>query len=77
VSRTHVYVISDPNVSFGEVAEVIGIAARQADYVAIVTPSVMKRATYQGEACLPSEHGKDSCLHANLPGDYIAHPPRR
>src|SRR5581483_10197285 len=61
----YVYVIGDPNVSFGEVAEVIGIAAKQADYVSIVIPSVMKQATYRGESCRASDHRKDTCLDAN------------
>jgi biopolymer transport protein ExbD len=63
----YVFVTGDPNVPFGEVAEVIDIASKQVDYVAILTPSVMKKATYLEDG---------TCLDPNLPGDYIAHPPR-
>ena len=72
----YVFVTGDPSVTFGEVAEVIDIAAKHADYVAIATPSVMKKATYQGGSCLRSEKNEDTCLDPKLPGDYIAHPPR-
>jgi hypothetical protein len=64
----YVFVTSDPNVPFGEVVEVIDIAAKRVDYVAIVTPSVMKQATYLKDG---------TCLDPNLPRDYIAHPPRQ
>jgi hypothetical protein len=72
----YVFVIGDPSLPFGEVAEVIDIAAKQADYVAIVTPSVMKKATYLGGGCLPSEKNKDTCLDPKLPVDYITHSDR-
>ena len=55
----------DPNVPFGEVAEVIDIASKQVDFVAILTPPVIKKATYREDG---------TCLDPNLPGDYI--PPR-
>jgi biopolymer transport protein ExbD len=63
----YVFVTGDPNVSFGEVAEVIEIASTQVDFVAILTPSVLRKATYQEDG---------TCLDPNLPADYIAHPPR-
>jgi biopolymer transport protein ExbD len=43
----YVFVIGDPNVSFGEVAEVIDIASTQVDFVSIPPPSVLRKATYQ------------------------------
>lgn len=64
----YVFVTGDPNVSFGEVAEVIDIASTQVDFVAILTPSVLRKATY---------HEDGTCLDPNLPADYIAHPPRQ
>lgn len=74
----YVFVRGGPNVSFGEVAEVIEIAARQVDYVAIVTPSVTRQATYQGNGCLPElDPGGGTCLDPNLPSDYHGHPARQ
>jgi biopolymer transport protein ExbD len=64
----YVFVTGDPNVSFGEVAEVIDIASTQVDFVAILTPSVLRKATYQEDG---------TCLDPNLPANYIAHPPRQ
>jgi hypothetical protein len=49
----HVYVTSDPEVRFGDVLRVIRIAAAHVDYVVIVTPSVLKQATYRSDGrCL-------------------------
>jgi hypothetical protein len=57
----HVYVTSDPKVRFGDVLRVVRIAAAHVDYVVIVTPSVLKQATY----------GSDGrCLAPNLPLGY-------
>ena len=64
----YVFVIGDPNVSFGEVAEVIDIASTQVDFVSIPPPSVLRKATY---------HEDGTCLDPNLPPEYIAHPPRQ
>lgn len=57
----HVYVTSDADVPFGDVLEVIRIAAKHVDYVVIVTPSVLKQATYAGNG---------TCLSPNLPPGY-------
>ena len=62
----YVFVTGDPNVSFGEVTKVSDIALKQVDYVAILTPSVISRATYRGDG---------TCLDPNLPAESIAHPP--
>jgi biopolymer transport protein ExbD len=67
----YAFIKGDPTVSFGEFAEVIDIAARHVDYVAVVTPSVVKRATYQGGSCLPHDRSKDTCLDPRLPAAYI------
>ena len=74
-SRYHSYafVKGDPNVSFGEVAGVIGIASQQVDYVAIVTPSVARKATYRGGGCLPTRGEEETCLDPNLPSDCKGH----
>jgi len=63
----YVFVTGDPDTSFGEVAEVIDTASKQVDFVAILTPALIKRAAYQEDG---------ACLDPNLPADYIAHPPR-
>lgn len=39
----YLFVEGDPNVPFGEVAEVIDIASKQVDFVAILTPPVIKK----------------------------------
>lgn len=57
----HVYVTSDPNVPFASVLEIIRIAAKHVDHVALVTPSVQKQATYRGDG---------TCLAPNLPAGY-------
>lgn len=69
----YVFVQGNPRVSAGAVAEVIDIARRHVDYVAVVTPSVMKGATYQGGDCLPHDERKDTCLNPRLPAGYITH----
>ncbi len=57
----YVFVTGDPNVSFGEVAEVIDIASSQVDFVAILTPSVLRKATFQ-EVCWFSVNWKEGAL---------------
>lgn len=57
----HVYITSDPNALLGEVVEVIDIAGKHVDHVVIVTPSVLKKATYRGDG---------TCLDPNLPPGY-------
>jgi hypothetical protein len=64
----YVFIKGDPNVSFGEVAEVIDIASKEVDFVAILTPSVIRKAT---------SHEDGTCLDPNLPADYTGHPPRQ
>ena len=64
----YVFVMGDPNVPFGDVAEVIDTASKQVDYVALLTQSVLERADFR-------EHG--TCLDPNLPAEYIAHRPRQ
>jgi hypothetical protein len=58
----YVFVTADPDARFRDVADVIAIAAEKVDYVAIVTPSVMTKATYREDG---------TCLDPNLPPDYI------
>jgi hypothetical protein len=72
----YVFITGDPNASFDDVAEVIDIASREVDYVALVTPSVMARATYQGGDCLPHDRSKDTCLDPRLPVGHIKHSPK-
>jgi biopolymer transport protein ExbD len=62
----YVFVIGDPATSFGEVANVVDIAAKQVDHMAILTPSVAKMHTGQNGAC----------IDPNLPPEYIFRPPR-
>ena len=64
----YVFVIGDPNVSFEDVAEVIDMASKQVDYVALLTPSVLGRADFRDDG---------TCIDPNLPTEYIAHPPRQ
>jgi hypothetical protein len=67
----YAFVKGDPNVSFGEVARAIDIASRQVDYMAIVTPSVARKATYRGGGCLPTRGEEETCLDPNLPSDGL------
>jgi hypothetical protein len=53
---------------FGEVAEVIDIASTHVDFVTLLTPTVMRAATYEEDG---------ACLDPNLPSEYIMHPPHR
>ncbi|HYV75942.1 MAG TPA: hypothetical protein VFB24_16940 [Candidatus Binatia bacterium] len=62
----YIFLTSDPDLPFGEVAQVIDSAAKQVDYVSILTPSVMNEAKVWNGIC----------IDPNLPRDYIAHPPR-
>jgi hypothetical protein len=57
----HVYITSEPNVSFREVVEIIQLVATHVDHVVIVTPSVLKQATYRSDG---------TCLAPNLPSGY-------
>jgi hypothetical protein len=57
----HVYITGDPNVPFLEVVEIIRLASKHVDHVVIVTPSVLKQATYQSDG---------TCLAPNLPSGY-------
>ena len=57
----HVYVTSDPDVFFSDVIGIIDLAAKHVDHVVIVTPSVLKNATYRGDSM---------CLDPNLPPGY-------
>jgi hypothetical protein len=57
----HVYIAGDLNVLFGDVVEVINMAANHVDFVVIVTPSVLKRANYRVDG---------TCLDPNLPPGY-------
>jgi hypothetical protein len=68
VQYRYVFVTGDSNVPFGDVAEVIGMASKQVDYVSLLTPFVLKRANYRDDG---------TCLDPNLPTEYIAHPPRQ
>jgi biopolymer transport protein ExbD len=61
-----IFVVGDPDLQFGEVAGVIDAASRKVDYIAIPTPSVLKRADWKNGVC----------IDPNLPPSYIAHPPR-
>jgi biopolymer transport protein ExbD len=71
IFKTRVYryilLIGDPNLPFGEVARVIDTAAKQVDYVSIVTPSVWNEVNVSN----------GFCIDPNLPPDYISHPPRQ
>jgi len=57
----HVYLTSDPSVPFSDVLRIVRIAATRVDYVVLVTPSVLKQATYRGDG---------TCLAPNLPPGY-------
>jgi hypothetical protein len=57
----HAYITSEPNVSLGEVVEIIQLVAKHVDHVVIVTPSVLKLATYRSDG---------TCLAPNLPSGY-------
>jgi biopolymer transport protein TolR len=46
------FVAGDPDLSFGEVAQVIATTARYVNHVAIVTPSVEKAADWRTGNCL-------------------------
>ena len=61
-----IFITGDPDLHFGEVAEVIDAVSKSLDYIAIVTPSVRKRADWRTGVC----------LDPNLPSDYFSHPPR-
>jgi biopolymer transport protein ExbD len=65
-ANRYVFVIGDPATSFGEVAEVIDIAAKQVDYVTVLTPAVARMHTGL----------EGACIDPNLPPEYILHPPR-
>ena len=69
----YLFVKGGPKVPFAEVAQVIDIAASHVDYVAVVTPSVMERATYKGGGCLSHDTSNDTCLNPRLPAGYITH----
>jgi biopolymer transport protein ExbD len=62
----YIFLMGDPDLPFGEVAQVIDTAAKQVDYVSILTPSVMNEA----------KAWNGICIDPSLPRDYIAHPPR-
>jgi biopolymer transport protein ExbD len=64
----YAYVTADPDVRFGDVANAIDAASPQADYIVLITPSVLRRLTFTDEG--------DTCLDPNLPQDYWRHPPR-
>jgi hypothetical protein len=61
-------VTADPGVRFGDVANVIDAASPQADYIVLITPSVLRSLSFTDEG--------DTCLAANLPQEYWRHPPR-
>jgi biopolymer transport protein ExbD len=69
----YVFIEGDPNATFGEVAEVINIAARHVDYVSLVTPSIREKATYRGGGDVAHDDSEDTCLNPNLPVNYITH----
>lgn len=52
------FVKGDPDVDFGEIAQIIGIARTQADYVALITPSIEKETSECPSCC---------CLTIRLP----------
>lgn len=58
----YVFITSDLDVPLRDVVEVIRIAAKHVDYVAIVTLSVLGQATYRGGG---------TCLDPNLPPGYL------
>jgi hypothetical protein len=59
----YLFVTGAPQVTLGDVVEVIDIAANQVDYVAILTPSVASRHTGL----------EGACINPNLPADYHGH----
>ena len=63
----YVFIIGDPAAAFGDVADVIDIAAKQVDHVTVLTPTVAKMHTGQ----------EGGCINPNLPPEYILHPPRQ
>ena len=62
----YVFLTADLDLPFGEVAQVIDSAAKQIDYIAILTPSILNQA----------RGGSLFCIDPNLPGSYISHPAR-
>jgi hypothetical protein len=56
----HVYT-SEPTVPFHEVIEIIQLVSKHVDHVVIVTPSVLKQASYRSDG---------TCLAPNLPSGY-------
>lgn len=70
IFKTRVYrwvlVAGAPDLQFREVAEIIDEVSKKVDYMAILTPSVLKQADWR----------TGTCIDPNLPHDYIAHPPR-
>jgi biopolymer transport protein ExbD len=62
----YVFLTADPDLPFEEVVQVIDSAAKQIDYIAILTPSILNQA----------RGGSLFCIDPNLPESYIAHPTR-
>jgi biopolymer transport protein ExbD len=57
----YVYISSEPTVPFHEVIEIVQLVSKHVDHVVIVTPSVLKQATYRRDG---------TCLAPNLPSGY-------
>jgi hypothetical protein len=71
-----VFITADPAASFGEVVAVIETAAKQADYVALVTPSIAKQSTNRDAGGPARDNGKDACLTPGIPNEPSATPLR-
>jgi biopolymer transport protein ExbD len=67
-TRAHRYafLLAAPDLPFAEVAQIMDSVAKQVDYIAILTPSVLN----QGRG------GSPFCIDANLPDSYRWYPQR-
>jgi hypothetical protein len=59
-----IFLVGDPDLSYGEISQTIDSAAKQVDYISVVTPSVLHQANWRN----------DFCLSANLAESYFPHP---
>lgn len=62
-----IFVVGEPDLRFGDVAKAIDAAAHKADYVVVLTSSVVKQAAWN----------TPFCIDPNIPLDYFAYPRRR
>jgi biopolymer transport protein ExbD len=64
----YIFLTAEPELRFGEVAQVIDHAAPHVDHVVIIPPSVMRQVQPWWKTGI--------CVDENLPSDYLSHPPR-